>query len=394
MTLYGRAIDQCIKCSICVEHCPVYRVDPAFPGPKQSGPDSQRFRHDRETRNESWLASCSHCTLCETACPSGVPIAAIILREQTRQIESEGKKPVHHLLSSPSLLGKLAMISPWMVNQIVGLTMTRRFMEKIFGIDRNLPFPEYKRLSFGKAKAEAVTEVLYFNGCTVRYNQPELALTIEQLYQQLNIRVIVPKQDCCGLPKLCNGDRESAARHARKQIREFSRGPYKDLPIIYNCTSCGHTLANEWAELEEDKELFESFSNRLYDVHEFVAEYLQTHAEKLSFKSRPLRLAYHIPCHLRSLGIGLPGVNMLRQVPDLDIHVLTTGCCGLSGTYGYKPGHGEISRKIGGEVAQAIERIRPDFVVTDCGSCRLQLHALTGLPVKDPLEILSSSLFL
>ena len=36
--------EQCLKCSICTVYCPVSAVEPNYPGPKQSGPDNERYR--------------------------------------------------------------------------------------------------------------------------------------------------------------------------------------------------------------------------------------------------------------------------------------------------------------------------------------------------------------
>lgn len=31
--------EQCIKCTVCTAYCPVVPVNPAYPGPKQAGPE-------------------------------------------------------------------------------------------------------------------------------------------------------------------------------------------------------------------------------------------------------------------------------------------------------------------------------------------------------------------
>ena len=38
----GNNLEQCLKCSICTAYCPVSAVEPAYPGPKHSGPDLER----------------------------------------------------------------------------------------------------------------------------------------------------------------------------------------------------------------------------------------------------------------------------------------------------------------------------------------------------------------
>ena len=36
--------ESCIKCTVCTTTCPVSRVNPRYPGPKQAGPDGERLR--------------------------------------------------------------------------------------------------------------------------------------------------------------------------------------------------------------------------------------------------------------------------------------------------------------------------------------------------------------
>ncbi len=36
--------EHCIKCTVCTTACPVSRVNPRYPGPKQAGPDGERLR--------------------------------------------------------------------------------------------------------------------------------------------------------------------------------------------------------------------------------------------------------------------------------------------------------------------------------------------------------------
>ena len=35
--------EHCIKCTVCTTACPVSRVNPRYPGPKQAGPDGERL---------------------------------------------------------------------------------------------------------------------------------------------------------------------------------------------------------------------------------------------------------------------------------------------------------------------------------------------------------------
>src|SRR3712207_9042402 len=53
-------------------------VEPNYPGPKQSGPDNERYRlKNPEYFNEA-LKLCLNCKRCEVACPENVKVGDII----------------------------------------------------------------------------------------------------------------------------------------------------------------------------------------------------------------------------------------------------------------------------------------------------------------------------
>lgn len=39
--------ESCIKCTVCTTACPVSRVNPGYPGPKQAGPDGETPASER-----------------------------------------------------------------------------------------------------------------------------------------------------------------------------------------------------------------------------------------------------------------------------------------------------------------------------------------------------------
>lgn len=57
--------EQCIKCTICTVYCPVTPVNPDFPGPKQAGPDGERYRLKKPFFYDEALKYCLNCKRCE-----------------------------------------------------------------------------------------------------------------------------------------------------------------------------------------------------------------------------------------------------------------------------------------------------------------------------------------
>jgi glycerol-3-phosphate dehydrogenase subunit C len=105
-----------------------------------------------------------------------------------------------------------------------------------------------------------------------------------------------------------------------------------------------------------------------------------------------LKGAYFAPCHLRALGIGLPALEILRLIPGLKIDNIEADCCGMGGTFGFKKEKYEISQEIGRDLAEAIDRLKPEIILSDCEGCRMQIRHLTGLKVLHPVQILRDAL--
>ena len=66
------SFENCIKCTVCTTACPVSRVNPGYPGPKQAGPDGERLRLKDGALYDEALKYCINCKRCEVACPSDV----------------------------------------------------------------------------------------------------------------------------------------------------------------------------------------------------------------------------------------------------------------------------------------------------------------------------------
>ena len=53
--------EECKKCTICTVYCPVTPVNPDYPGPKQAGPDGERYRLKKPYFYDEALKYCLNC---------------------------------------------------------------------------------------------------------------------------------------------------------------------------------------------------------------------------------------------------------------------------------------------------------------------------------------------
>ena len=83
--------------------------------------------------------------------------------------------------------------------------------------------------------------------------------------------VIVPPQNCCGLPLLSNGEFAAARRYHQSNVRSLVEYARQGIPIVGTSTSCTLTLKEEAPELldmhDEDTQLV---AQGTYDFNEFL----------------------------------------------------------------------------------------------------------------------------
>jgi len=385
--------EHCIRCTLCVENCPVFRVNPDFPGPKQAGPDAQRFRLDGEKSVDRWVQLCSQCRRCEIACPYGVDPAEIILAAQIKYASEHLRTPASRIFANNYYLGTLGSLASPLANRIAATGFAKRVFN-VIGISTYLPFPPFNLISMNKGMRKAgrgAPKVVFFYGCFINFNRPDIGKHIRTLLASLGLEVILPHQVCCGLPALGNGDIELAQRFARKNSAILSEYIDKGYDVVYACTSCGLTLVHDYPgilNIPSGKKIAENS----YNVHEYILKLSDEGYIEPEFGAVRKKIAYHIPCHLRAIGIGYPAARLFAKIPGLEYHILDDYCCGLSGSYGFKKKNQETAIKIGNQAAAVIRETGAEAVVADCGACRMQLSHFSGLKALDPSEILIESI--
>ena len=387
--------DVCIRCATCAAVCPVSRVTPEFPGPKQAGPGIERFRSPGEPSVGKWIDLCIGCHLCDMVCSSGVNISELNLMAKAKYLDERGRPFRDWLLTHSYLFGRLGSLSSPLLNPLLKNRLAKWFVEVALKIDRRRELPGYQfstfRRWFKAHRSRGNKKVAYFYGCYTNTNEVDVGKATVEVLEANGFEVILPPQSCCGIPMLGNGDFKGAKKMALENVPSLLRAIHSGLDIIFSGTSCGHMIKHEYSQLLSVPGA-EEVATHTFDVFQFLRNSKQSSDLNLNFKELPLKAAYFAPCHLRALGIGLPAVEILRSVPGLQLDNIEADCCGLGGTYGFKKEKYEISQEIGRDLAQAIDLLKPEIILSDCEGCRLQIRHLTGLKVLHPIQILRDAM--
>ena len=399
MNISENNFEQCLKCTVCTVYCPVAAVKPEYPGPKQAGPDGERLRLKKPAFFDESLKYCLNCKRCEVACPHDVRIGDII---QSARIKYSTKKPGlrEMMLANTDFMGTVATTMAPVVNASLGLKPVKAILDSVMKIDVHRTFPKYASQKFETwyhrhaeaDQAKYAHHVSFFHGCYINYNYPQLGKDFVRVMNALGYGVhLLDREKCCGVALISNGLIDQARRQAEINLASVRKSVAKGMPVIGASSTCVFTMRDEYPHLLgiDNADVRDSINL----ATRFIFSLIDSGKAKVAFRpDYKLHLAYHTACHMEKMGWAIYSIEALRMIPGVKLTVLPSQCCGIAGTYGFKKENYPTSQAIGSTLFRKIEEIKPDYVVTDCETCKWQIEMSTTVPVKHPISILADAL--
>lgn len=408
--------DRCIACTTCTVVCPVAQATPNFLGPRMMGPAHERFRLVGFGEDAS-LHYCSNCKNCDISCPCDVPISTFIMRARA-EVGREHKPSLRDwLLAHGETLGRwLSVIPAGLKNFGMRLSPARAVLDK-FGIARKAPLPDFAAKSFRKQfpsikqPAGLPRKVVFFPGCFVDLYDPECGRDLVTVLNRAGYEVLLPKPFvCCGLPQVANGFWEDAKSNAATNLAELKNWKEQGIPVLTGCTSCSLMFKDDYEQYFPEL-IPHDVSPALADACEFILGCIERGELVLPQKDfrtgQPLPEAsgesgaagsekrggvpdiiYHAPCHLRAQGMGLTGLELMQKIPGISVRNANSGCCGISGSYGFKADKYDISMRVGAKLFKAMRESGAAISASECGTCRVQMQHGGGLEAIHPITVL------
>jgi len=397
----GMTLDECIKCNICTTYCPVAAVTDKFPGPKYAGPQAQRFRESGQIKSPDISVDyCSACRVCNEVCPSGVKIAEINARAKAQIVAERGIPLRNWFFGRNEQLGMIGNIAPHLANLGFHNPFSRFMAEKIMGIARHAPIPHwstegnFRAWFYRTPRLKSDKKVVYFHGCSTNYYEPQVGKAAVAVLEHLGYEVIVPPQNCCGLPMLNNGEFRAGEKLYRSNLSKLLPYADKGYPIVGTSVSCVLVLREEASEmLDIENDQTRRLSSALWDMSEWLRELLDQGKLDTHFRELKMVLPYHVSCQARAHRMGRPSLDVMTLIPGLDVREGNAKCCGLAGTYGYKAEKYDIAMKVGADAFRFIcaQGDNVQFSTSDSEICRWQLEHGAHKSCRAPIEIFAAA---
>jgi glycolate oxidase iron-sulfur subunit len=388
-----RLADQCVKCGLCLPHCPTYRVGRIeAEGPRGRIALARALATGELAPTPSargHLDQCLACLSCEVVCPSQVRYGALIDRVRAGLAQADaraGRRPdaLARLLHAPLRLARLARVASFL--------RTGRWLPRIAGL---LPPGRLRRLAAVQAVVPArvplpprrarasAGRVALFRGCVADVQDRDTLAAARRLLEACGYEVAETPAACCGALQRHAGDAAGAAAQGDRTR------------ALLQATGAGTVLCCA-SGCFGDLQLAAGDSMRVLDVAAFLA----ADAGFAALRFRPLaaRAALHRPCtQVNVVGHEDAIGQVLARIPGIDVLALPLQprCCGAAGSYFIE--HPRIADALRGEKLAQAQVLAPDMLLTTNIGCRIHLAAglraaVATTPVLHPLALLARQL--
>ncbi|WP_211258818.1 FAD-binding and (Fe-S)-binding domain-containing protein [Spirillospora albida] len=363
----------------------------------ESLPDGWRSREVRDA-----LDLCLSCKACASDCPVNVDMATYKAEFLYRHYSGRRRPMAHYTLGWLPVWSRLVTASPWtarLANAALARDGVARVVKRAGGIEPRrdmIRFAERTlRARFGNRRAakspstEKPGTVVLWPDTFTEYHTPDVGRAAVAVLEALGHRVLIPPgRVCCGLTWHSTGQLGMTRRVLRHTLDVLAPALDAGLPIVGLEPSCTVMLRDEAPELLPD----DPRAHRLAALTVTLAELVARHGGEWPFGTLDTSAVAQPHCHQVAKGSYTADLAVLERL-GVRTDVITAGCCGLAGNFGFEPGHWDVSRACAErELFPKVRAAEGGFVLADGFSCRTQVEQGTGRSALHLAQILERAL--
>src|SRR5262249_21667448 len=336
------------------------------------------------------------CKACKTECPSNVDMAKLKYEFLSHYYARHGTPLRARLFAHIATLNRLgqmvAPLSNWLARSVLG-----KWVQERLGIAPQRPLPAFARPTFSawfaarprQPQAARRGQVVLFHDTFLEYNCPEVGQAATQLLEAAGFEVVLVARQCCGRPAVSKGQLEQGRAYARHNIAVLLPYAQRGVPIVGIEPSCILTLREDYLDLVPGADAALVAQHAL-TIDEFLYQLHERGELDLEFTDRPKQLLVHGHCHQKALVGTTPTLAVLRLPKGYTVQEISSGCCGMAGSFGYEAEHYEVSMQIGSQrLFPAVQAADSTVdIVADGLSCRQQIQHATGRQARHLVEVL------
>lgn len=335
---------------------------------------------------------CISCKACKAECPSSVDMAKLKLAWQTLYYQTHKIPFRERMLAAvprfaPYLSGRFAPIA----NYLAQNKLIRQGLFHLAGIAPDVPLPSLSTNPFRAKKVQNQPDLILFADTFNTYFSPEVTRDALWLFEKMGLRTKIITRECCGRTHLSKGLIEPMLKKGKHLLDQLSPFAAQNLPIVGLEPSCILTLKDEYPALFPNHPAIEFVAHQSMTFDRYLSQpTILKRLIELNWPQNPLPLWIHAHCHQKAIEGSSAIKQLFQALPQLQVTIADTGCCGMAGAFGYEAEHTNLSLKIAEEGFLPKIKKADHATLVACGtSCQHQISRTTGKQALHTAQILS-----
>ena len=344
---------------------------------------------------------CLSCKACATECPSNVDVATLKAEFLYQYQEANGYPLRGKLFAYNTTLNKLGSKMPGLTNAVYDSKFFGGLLKKSAGVapERTLPkvysfnFDDYLQSFKNEQTITRQKVVLYIDEFS-QYLDIELGKDAIEVLTKLGYDVQLFYAES-GRTYLSKGFLKQAKKLALANIPKLKEFAANGLPVIGLEPSAVLTFRDEYKRFSQDSETTNAIAVNTFLLEEFLASEIEKKeitADLFTKEAKTVKI--HAHCHQKSLSNQKVTFDVLNLPENYKVSIISSGCCGMAGSFGYEKEHYEVSMKVGElKLFPSVRKSPEDTIISANGtSCRHQIYDGTKRKALHPVTILKNAL--
>ncbi|MGJ8666038.1 MAG: FAD-binding and (Fe-S)-binding domain-containing protein [Patiriisocius sp.] len=339
---------------------------------------------------------CLSCKACSSECPSNVDIATTKAEFLYQYQKENGTSFATRLFAKSTQNNRLGAKFPRLANAFFTNGITSNLLKKISGVakERSLPTLDiFKNHKISEVKS--YRNVILFVDEFSKYLDGTIARDAVDLLQALNYNVEVVDFLDSARAMISKGFLEEAKVEATKNVLYLKNKVSADVPLLGIEPSAILGFRDEYLRMVDDAVSAQQISENTFLMEEFLSSEIgKGNITAAQFTSEAKNIKIHIHCHQKAMSNQKVTFDILNIPENYKPTIITSGCCGMAGSFGYEKEHYQVSMKIGElKLFPSVRKAPATTIIAANGtSCRHQIKDGTQRQALHPISVLKQAL--
>jgi FAD/FMN-containing dehydrogenase/Fe-S oxidoreductase len=344
---------------------------------------------------------CLSCKACASECPSNVDVAALKTEFLYQYQEHNGYTMRNKLFAHNTKINRLGSQIAGLTNAVYGSKILSGIIKSRTGVAKERSFPKVAKFNFDSYLRNVVSQsattnkkvILYIDEFT-RYMDTDLGRDAIEVLTKLGYDVQLFYAES-GRTFLSKGFLKQAQKLAVQNLVSLKRFAEQNIPVLGLEPSAVLSFRDEYKRLVPNSESMDAIADNALLIEEFLAREIEKGAitaDKFTTEARTVKIHSH--CHQKALSNQKVTFDILNLPKNYSVSIISSGCCGMAGSFGYEKEHYTVSMQIGElKLFPAIRKSGEHAIIAANGtSCRHQIKDGTGTRALHPISILKNAL--